>query len=517
MRRSCDVAIYGATPCGIAAACSAAARGASVLLLERLEVVGGHLTSGICTTECEHMLPESFTGWMLSFLSRLGAYYGLDFPIHRWEPKAALEVYRQLLDEAQVPVLYSFELNTLEKQGQRILSVTSLENEQVEAGLWIDASYEGDLMTAAGISYTIGRESQSTYGESLAGFRFIDSIEQVSNSKGQAMRIDQLWEVPLKRADGSPIEGVIGAGELSLERGAASEHGMNYHYRITVTRAAERIEFQRPKGYSADRYELLARYLEQYRQTQLHDILGFIDNPSGSYRLAADGFTDVIPGDKWELNNKQDSIISLGHLGGQFGYPDASYEARRAIIDDHYVYNAGMLYFLFTDPSVPPHIREEIALWGLPPDEYIDHGFWPYQPYIREARRMIGEYVLTERDLLFDTTKPDGIYLNSHWIDCHHVQRVAIDENHFRNEGRIWKELKKSYMVPYRAMLPRQEECSNLLVPSCLSSSHVAFCSIRLESTWMALGEVAGRAAALSLERQQPLHDLDHRKLSLID
>lgn len=494
-----DILVYGATPGGIAAACCAADAGAKVLLVEASPFIGGHLTSGICTTECEHMLPISFGGWMVRFLRQIGRHYDMDDALHRWEPHVASQAYGELLEAAGVDLLTGCALNAVEKQSGRIKKAVLSDGSVVEAAVFIDASYEGDLMAEAGIPYAVGREPIEAYGESYAGIRFIDSIEEIRNSKGHAMDFDRVWEVDLLDPEGRFLEGVSPPEPDRLERGMGDGKVMNYHYRVTVTRAADRIPFPKPEHYREERYELLTRFLFKNPGTPLLKILGFLNHPSGQYRPGPDGFTKVIPGEKWELNNIQASIFSLGHLGGQFAYPDGNPEVRQAVLDDHKAHNAGLLYFLANSRSIPQPLREEARKWGLAPDEFVDNRNWPYQPYIRETRRMKGRYFLTQHDILDNRDKEDAIMWNSHWIDSHHVERVAIDANHFRNEGRIWHEITQPYAIPYRSILPMPEDASNLLVPGCVSASHVAFSSVRLESTWMGLGEAAGLAAALAL------------------
>ena len=515
-QESADLIIYGATPGGIAAACTVADRGMRVLLVSPDRHVGGHLTSGICTTECEHMLAVSFRGWMMKVLRLLGAMYGVDAPIHRFEPHRAMQAFRTVLNEAGVVLLTGAYLESVSVEAATIRAAVAQTDDgpvHLSAPLWIDASYEGDLMAMAGVSYAVGRESMATYHESLAGFRYIDSLDEVANSKGHAERIDHDWEIDLRRSSGGLIEGVIPERELSTIRGGGDGKVMNYHFRVTVTSAPDRVPFPVPDDYSEERYELLSRFLHAHPDTPLTMILAFLNHPSGRYSPAPDGFTNVQPGTKWELNNLQGSILSLGHLGGQFVYPDGDRKTRAAVIADHFSHNAGLLHFLSSSSNVPRPLREEMQRWGLPPDEYPDNGHWPYQPYIREARRMVGSYVMTQRDLLEERTKGDAIYWNSHWIDSHHVQRIARDDHHFRNEGRIWKELTEPYAVSYRALVPSPQQCSNLIVPGCVSSSHVAFCSIRLESSWMGLGEAAGEAAALAHERGCTVQDVPVNKL----
>lgn len=504
-----DLLVYGATPCGIAAACCAAESGTRVQLVEPSRFIGGHLTSGICTTECEHMLPVSFSGWMMRFLRLVGKHYGIDAPLHRWEPHVALHAYEELIDRAGVEVLLEAPLLSVRAESGRIQRLELANGISCEARVFIDASYEGDLMAKAGVPYAVGREPVEAYGESYAGIRFVDSIEEIRNSKGHALLYDKVWEIDLLNEAGGFIDGVSPADPNRLERGKGDGKVMNYHYRVTVTKGKNRIPFVRPEGYREERYELLIRFLHKNPDTSLNQILGFLHHPSGRYRAGSDGFYRSVPGEKWELNNVQASVLSLGHLGGQFAYPDGSAETRKAVIEDHYNHNAGLLFLLANSTEIPALIREEAAALGLPPDEFIDNGNWPYQPYIRETRRMQGMHVMTQHDVLENRDKLDTIFWNSHWIDSHHVERLALDASHFRNEGRIWHEVTKPYAVPYRALLPKREHADNLIVPGCVSASHVAFCSIRLESTWMGLGEAAGRAAALALEADCPVQEVD--------
>jgi hypothetical protein len=504
---SADLVVFGATPGGVAAACCASEEGLAVVLLATSRHLGGHLTSGICTTEIEHMLPASFSGWMVRFLRRIGRRYGLDAPLHRWEPKVAAAVFREVVEESRVAVITEANLARIEVGGGRLQTLVLADGRTIRGRAFIDASYEGDLMALAGVPYRVGREASEEFQESLAGMRFVDDPADVRNSKGHAERIDECWSLDLLKADGSLVEGVLPGGDF--RPGSGDRKVMNYHFRVTVSRAANRVPFLRPPDYREERFELLARYFRRYPDTSMRDVVGFIDNPSGSYALDASGGTLVNPGDKWELNNHQASVLSLGHLGGQFEYPEADESRRRAIVADHYAYNAGLLFFLSHGSDVPARVCEAMQRWGLPPDEYVDNGHWPYQLYVREARRMRGDFVMTQRDLLDTISKPDVIFWNSHWIDCHHVQRLALDEGRFRNEGRIWREITRPYAIPLRALVPPVGSVENLLVSGGVSASHVAFSSIRLESTWMGLGEAAACAAAEMLRGNRSVQTID--------
>ncbi len=514
-----DLIVYGATPGGVCAACVAAEEGLTVRVIDSSPVVGGHWTNGICTTECEHMLPITFGGWMMKLLRRFGAWYGIDAPLHRWEPHVAQRIMEDIRAEHAIAVELNARILRVrmgESRRRRVIDAIELSTGAVYgAHEYIDCSYEGDLMAAAGVSYRVGRESRDEYGESLAGIRFIDSLDEVRNTKGHAMLIDEIWEVDLSKPGGGLIEGVEAVDPGSLQTGAAHHLTMNYHFRATVSSDSNRVPFPRPDGYREERFEMLKRYIASRDDIGFWDIVGALKHPSGHYMPGEDnipGYTGVEPGTKWEINNKQASVLSLGHLGGQAGFPDGSWDDREAIITDHYEHNAGLLHFLEHSTEIPRRIRDEAHRWGLAADEYTTNGNWPWRPYIRETRRMVGQHVMTQHDVLHQREKPDNILWNSHWIDSHHVRRVALDDKHFRNEGRIWKELVQPYAVPYRALLPRREEVANLLVPGCLSATHVAFSSVRLESTWIGLGEAAACAAAQAQSR-----DLGVAEISVAD
>ena len=257
------------------------------------------------------------------------------------------------------------------------------------------------------------------------------------------------------------------------------------------------VKITKPENYDSSRYELLSSYLAKYPDTHIWDIFGIYKRGNGKY----------------EFNNKQQAIISLGLFGGQFDYPDAGYEKRAEIYNDHRDYTLGLFYFLGNDPSVPESLREEMLEYGFAADEFQDNDHFPYYLYIREARRMAGEFVGTEHDILENRRKEDAITLGSHWIDSHHVQRVAVSDSSFTNEGRIWHKTTEPYEIPYRILLPRQSEAKNLLVPVCASVSHVAFCSLRLESTWMQVGHAAGLAASMAAQHNKNVHDVSIQTL----
>jgi hypothetical protein len=272
---------------------------------------------------------------------------------------------------------------------------------------------------------------------------------------------------------------------------------MNYNFRLIVTNdPAQRVPFPSPVNYDRERYRLLENWLQEkaarHEKVAASDVLDFYARRNH----------------KFELNNKQAAIISLGYFGGQAGWAAADYSERERIYADHKDYTLGLLHFLGHDAAVPEDVRTEMAKWGLDRREFRDHGNFPYQLYVREARRMRGAYVMTQRDITDDRRKSDAVAMNSHHIDGHHVRRVALTDSKFVNEGRLWRR-GFAYQVPYRALVPVKTQCENLLVPCAASFTHVAFCTLRLESEWMGMGHASGVAAALALKGSQAVQDID--------
>jgi hypothetical protein len=504
-QRPADVVVYGGTPAGVTAAVAAARLGASVLVLEPSRHIGGLSTSGLVTAESEHMLLDSFSGLALEFYTRLGRAYGQPGPVFYWESKIAEMVFEELLAGADVPVRFGSLLERVDKRDDLVRAVALTDGTRVEGRVFVDASYEGDLMATAEVAHAVGRESRAQYREPLAGVRFIEAPTEVAAFVGD-VTVDTPIDVS-PYADGGLLPGVLAPDGIVV--GDGDDKPMAYNFRVTVSNGADRVAIEPRPRYDAARFELLARYLHRRPDVRLEELIAFSPFPSGRYTVAPDGRTRAQPREKWELNNRQNAVLSLGHLGGQFAYPGARHDQRRAIWHDHREHNQGLLYFLAHDPDVPIALRREAARWGLAPDEYPDHEHWPLP-----ALRARGPQ--DDRKLRADPTRPpprsrkrDAVALGSHWIDSHDVQRIAINARQFRNEGRIWAAVDKPFHIPYRTITPRREECANLLVPVCASASKVAFCALRLEPTWMALGHAAGAAATLALEREHPVQQVD--------
>jgi hypothetical protein len=457
-----------------------ARHGASVVLLEQKRHVGGLTTSGLVNDEMHHMHAWTVTGISREFFERLAVKYGRTGIMHQWESRVAQQVFDEMLDEAGVPVRYEQRVDRVEKQGPTIRRLVMLDGRAVSARVFIDATYEGDLMARSGVSYTFGRESCARYGEPLAGVELID----------EPFRADTRDE------NGELLPDInVTIGEI--RPGQGDRKVQNYNFRLSLTqRRDNRVPIPKPKRYDPKRFRMLAAFLEEYPQTKLRELVALYPRV----------------GDKAEFNNRQQAIICAGIFGGQFDYPDADYATQDRIFQEHVDYTQGLLYFLGHDPAVPEALRRETLSWGLSGDEFVDNGHWPYYLYIREARRMIGRVVMTQHDVQNRRTKPDSICLGSHYIDSHHVQRVALSDKEFTNEGRIWVP-GKPYEIPYRAITPKADQCDNLLVPVAASFSHVAFCTFRLEPTWMGAGHSAGVAAAMASAGGAAVQVVDVEKL----
>jgi hypothetical protein len=475
-----DVVVYSATPCGIAASIAAAREGASVILIEPTKHVGGLSTSGLNTAEVEHMLKWTVGGFADEFYQRLGKHYGTKKAAYEFESGLAERIYLEMLKEAGVRVIYNSSVDKVTKHGTAITAISLSDGSKVTGKIFIDASYEGDLMARAGVSYVVGRESKAEFDEEAAGIRF-------DKESRKARTVD---------ADGKLLPGISGWAK-DFREGDAHRGTMNYNFRLIVTRDPKfHVPIPAPKNYDPKRFELLASWLkDQAAQNQLMSIRQYLDFYGRR-------------NSKFELNNKQAAIFSLGHFGGQFDWSEAGYEQREKIYEDHMDYTLGLLHFLANDASVPKTMKDEMKAVGLHKDEFADNNHLPYQLYVRESRRMRGEYVVRQQDVQTERRKPDSIAMGSHFIDCHHVQRLALNENEFINEGRIWR-IGYAYQIPYRSMTPKSSECTNLLVPCAASFTHVAYCTLRVESTWMITGHAAGVAAAAAAKHSTDVQKID--------
>ncbi|MBN2054688.1 FAD-dependent oxidoreductase [bacterium] len=456
-----EVLVYGGTAGAVIAALSAAAEGADTVLIAPTAHLGGMTTSGLGRTDVG--VARVIGGRAAECYSRIGAVYG-KAAAWDFEPSVAEKVIETWVAESALHVYRECRIGGVAKQGGNITSIRA-GGRRFLARVYIDGSYEGDLMAAAGISHSLGRESRKESGETLAGVRG-SSLHHRFSVPVSAL-LDGGGLVPLVEP-GPP--GPPGTGDDGLPA---------YTYRLCISRQPDnRVPFTPPEGYRSSRYELLHRYLVK-ATVDLDDLL----------------LIWPLPNDKADLNNR--GPISTDYIGGSHDYPTASWRRRRQIEREHEEYIRGLLWFLVSDPGVPRAIREELGQWGLAADEFISNGNWPHQVYIREARRLNGMARLVEADVLLGRSCPDSIGMGSYQIDSHHVHRYATAEGLACNEGDI-QVAARPYQIPYGIMLPRPEECRNLLVCTCVSATHVAFSSLRMEPQFMIMGHAAGVAAAMA-------------------
>ncbi len=492
-----DIVIYGATPGGITAAVAAAREGRSVALVEPLGIAGGMMSGGLAFSDSNQMFRSTLGGLFEEFHKRVEKVYtdrGItlhyrvaDKGIQHWtyEPHVAEKVFHELLSEAGVKLFLNEMLVGVTKRQKAIMLIKTNTGRSYKGKVFIDASYEGDLMAAAKVSYKVGRESRDELGESLAGAAYPKKPVPVSafNAAQQLLPFIN--------------------GTAMLAEGAGDHRIMTYSFRLCLSEdAANRIPFTPPEGYDADRYEVFRRYYKVAPNSGI---------PFDLYPL---------PGNKLDGNNGIGHQLSTGLVGENWDYPEASPGRRREIWQQHVVYTQGLLYFLMTDPAVPEKVRLRMKNMGYAKDEFVQYGHFPPVLYVREARRMVGAYFLTQKDILEDKEKPDAIGVGSFPIDSHDCQRIAKPDGGFINEGTIFPAKTRidgrgiAYQIPYRCMIPKANECTNLLVPVCASASHVAFCSLRVEPAWMVMGESAGIAAALAIESKATVQQVDIAQLT---
>lgn len=484
-----DVVVYGGTAAGVTAGVAAARHGASVLILEPGHHVGGMVSGGLGYSDVTRQ-QQLIGGLTLQFFKQVGKHYGQ--PVAwSFEPHVAENTFKAMLKEAGVEVRFDQSLAAVRREGTRLGVLRTRHGGAYTAKVFIDATYEGDLLKAAGVSYAVGREGRDRYDESLAGRR------ELLPGHHQFKAAVSPWH------DGKLLPYVTPQEEL-VPVGAGDGRIQAYCFRLCLTdRPENRLPITRPEGYDPARYELLRRYLTACGREGIP-----IRGPLGR---------GPIPNGKCDANSS--GPVSSNLPGANQEYPEASPERRAEIREEHRKWAHGLLYWLQNDPAVPAKIRDDYATWGLCKDEFQDSGGWPHQLYVREARRMLGEYVLTQHDLTEHRRKHDAIGMAGYNIDIREVQWVSVRTFHFPTaedevfmEGYVSQPV-EPWDIPYRAMLPRYSECSNLLVPVCISASTVAYASFRMEPTYMIAGHGAGIAAAVAAKAGVPVHRVNLDKL----
>jgi len=508
-----DVIVYGGTAAGVTAAVQAKRMGKSVAIIGPDRHLGGMSSGGLGATDSGNR--ASVGGLAREFYHRIWKYYlrdeawkwqsrdeFMDTPRGKastrpeqtmwlFEPSAAKAVFQDLVREQAIPVFLDEWLNRengVRKEGTRIVAITMLSGKTFEAAMFIDATYEGDLMAAAKVSYRIGRESRAEFGEKWNGVQ--TGVLHHRHHFGVLSERISPYVIP-----GDPSSGVLAriSTESPGEFGAADHRVQAYNFRVCLTNdPANRVPFPRPPGYDPRQYELLLRIFE------------------AGWREATTKF-DRIPNHKTDSNNH--GPFSTDNIGYNYDYPEASYERRQEIVQEHITYHQGLLYFTGNDPRVPESVRTAMQAWGLAADEFQDNANWPHQLYVREARRMDGHFIMTEHELLKRRPVREPVGMGSYSMDSHNTQRYITADGWVQNEGDAGTSTKGPYGIALGALLPKRNECQNLVVAICVSSTHIAFCSIRMEPVFMILGQSAGTIAALAIDAEVPVQDLPYARV----
>jgi hypothetical protein len=467
-----DVIVYGGTSGGVTAAISAAREGLSVLLLEPENHIGGMTTSGLGYVD----VGKSYTigGITKQFFKKNGQYFKKNDAFYKVIPSVGEKIFYEMLTEKGVKVELNARLSetvTPTIRNKKIEMIELADGRKFSAKYFIDATYEGDLMAAAKVSYVVGRESSAKYNEPGAG-------------------VNKAYILPGSPygADGKLLPDLF-EGKLA-EMGSADDKTQAYNFRLCLTQdKGNYLAIPKPDNYNPLRYEILLRIINTGKEKSFTDFVSIMPLPEG----------------KSDFNNK--GWISTDYVNGSWNYVESSYKKRKVLWNNHQNYTQGFMYFLGNDLRVPENIRTEALSWGLCKDEFKDNGNWPHQLYIREGRRMVGEYVMTQKDAWDQPKKEESVGMGSYMIDSHYLQRF-VEGGVIKQEGLTGHQPVRPYEIPYRILTPKREECQNLLVPVCLSASHVMYGSLRMEPVYMILGESAGTAVALAYKKSQAVQDI---------
>jgi hypothetical protein len=500
--------VYGGTPAGVAAAIAAARGGRNAVLVSFNRHVGGLTSGGLTATDLGN--EAAIGGFAREFYATLGRNTAFSCA-------AAEATFRRLLADAGVTVALETRLTGVRMAGPRIEHLEFEDGGTASARYFIDATYEGDLFAAAGCTYRVGREPVAEFDESYNGMHVRDEQQFVIDVDPFVTPGDPgsglLPEIAREPAPVRP-----GAGDAKLQA---------FNFRMQLSDGPDRVPFPRPAGYEPGRYALLARYIAaaadtpwdfSYPKGPLHLVNGDSNNRGGFS-------TDFIGGNyRWADGTYEPGTYASGlpvRRGLTVPLPEL-YRLRESIFRDHVSYQQGLLYFLAHDPAVPQSIRDQMAGWGLDPKEFAATGHWPHQLYVREARRLVGEHVMTEHECLGRRIAPGAVGLAAYNMDSHNCQRVVLvtgERAVVRNEGDVQVRCPRPYPIAYRSLTPRRSECENLLVPVCLSATHIAYGSIRMEPVFMILGQSAGIAASIAIADGRAVQDVayDMLRLRLLD
>ena len=516
---SADVVIYGGTSAGVSAAIQIARSGKSVILIEPTNRLGGLTTGGLGQTDIGNK--QVIGGIAREFYQNINDYY--QDPKHwmwqkrseykdggqtrsdknedamwTFEPSAALKVYHDMIKDLDIQIRYNQRLNRttgVSKTDNAITSISMESGDRYYGKMFIDATYEGDLLAAAGVTYTIGREANSQYGESLNGVQANYQSPTLSggiSANGQHHNFVQGVDPYIISGDSS--SGLLPGINPTVETdGSGDNHIQAYCFRMCLTDLPEnRIPFKKPSDYNELNYELLFRNYEAG-----YDRVPWINSK--------------MPNRKTDSNNRDG--FSTDFIGHNYDYPEATYEERERIKQKHLSHQQGLMWALANHTRIPEEIREEVSMWGTCKDEFDREDGWQQQLYIREARRMISDLVMTQKHCERIEVVPDGVGMAAYGMDSHHTQRYVNSQGYVSNEGNVEAHVEAPFPISYRSIIPKKEECSNLLVPVCLSATHIAFGSIRMEPVFMVLGQSAAVIASLAIDEGKSVQELDYNEL----
>lgn len=482
--------IYGGTSAGVIAAYTAAKQNKKVVLIEPGKHLGGLSTGGLGYTDIGNKYVV--TGLARNFYRRMGKHYG-KFETWIFEPHVAENIFNNYIKEANVPVLYQYRIVDAVKKNNSIQNITiehsaipqSSTNKTITAKMFIDCSYEGDLMAKAGVSFTVGREDNSLYNETWNGVQLLDKHQFPDG-------IDP-YKIP-----GDSSSGLLWGISKNpvLPNGTGNKMVQTYNYRLCLTNdPANKIDITRPKGYDSTMFELLLRYIAVFKPKELNDRVLKID---------------IMPNHKTDINNN--GPFSTDYIGMNWDYPDGDYNTREKILQNQLHYTKSLLYFIGHDPRMPAHLRNEMLQWGYPKDEYTDNNNITPQAYIRESRRMIGAYVMTQNNCEGRDVVNDAVGMAAYTMDSHNCERLIVN-GMVKNEGDVQKGGFGPYPISYRSLIPKETECNNLFVPVCLSASHIAYGSIRMEPVFMVLAQSSAAAACMAIDKKQNVQEVDVKQL----
>lgn len=507
--KSYDVVVYGATSAGVTAAIQTARMNKKVLLVSSSRHVGGLTSSGLGATDInQHTViggisrefyqriythyakPSAWVSQTSSeyFDNNLGKYFWKgrsDILKMQWmfEPHVALQVYKDMLAEAKVEIVYNERLDLktgVNKLGTAIQSIKMESGKVFGAKMFIDATYEGDLMAKAGVGYTLGREANSQYNESFNGVLYDKLFGGGSKSVDPYVKEGDPHSGLLPFIE-SKIPGVTGAGDHRIQA---------YCYRFTLSKDPEnQLPIKKPKRYNPNWFELYGRECSL--------------NP----KIETEKLLTLTP-----LPNKKTDTNHADFIGASYTWAEANYKQRDSIAQMHEDYALGKLWFLITDSRVPERIRNEVKQYGLPKDEFEKNNHFPSEIYIREARRMLSDYVMTEHNVTRKVIAPESVAVGTYWLDSHVVSHFVDEKGQLWRDGAFWKG-ENIYPIAYKSIVPKAAECTNLLVPVCLSSTHAAYGSIRMEPVYMVLGQSAATAACIAIDSEVEVQNVSYALL----